>query len=81
MNPNISSVTNVAGEVKPQTDWIESNYHINLGGDRSNKEPQQLPNLKRQPIKRKQHKHPKEIAAEQKLKEANAKDLNKRNLN
>ena len=28
MDNKITSHTNVAGTVKPQTDWIEQNYHV-----------------------------------------------------
>ena len=79
MNPDIKSETNYNGNVIPQTEWIEASYHHNLQ-DGPKKEPKQMPNLKRQPIKKKPHRHPKDIAAEQKLKEANKKDLNERNL-
>ena len=52
MNSEIKSETNYNGNVIPQTEWIEASYHHNLQ-DGPKKEPQEMPNLKRQPIKKK----------------------------
>ena len=87
MDNNIKSVTNYNGEVIDQTSWIEKNYHVNLGGDKSGKEPKQMPNVGRQPINRVPFIHPKEKAATakekadaDKVKAANKKDLRAKNI-
>lgn len=95
MDNNIKSVTNYNGEVIDQTSWIEKNYHVNLGGDKSGKEPKQMPVLKHRRIERQAVVHPsereartKEKAAEanaealaaEKVRAANKTDLKKRNI-
>ena len=84
MDSKITSHTNVAGTVKPQTEWLENNYHVNLGGERSTKEPAQMPNLMHQKVSRKPVVHPKEREAQKKaadkVKAANAKDLRSKNI-